>query len=135
MISVLITADSRYPVNRKLLRAEVVGRLTEEGIVTDTTVSVAVVGDRKMAELHQKYMGLSGTTDVLSFPYVDQASNPHPAGARYVMPAESGIILGDIVISYPQVVKQAKEKNVLIDEEVKFLVLHGLEHLLGRHHQ
>jgi len=43
-------------------------------------------------------------------------------------------LLGDIVVSYPQAVKEATEENKLVDDKIVELVLHGLEHLLGNHH-
>jgi len=43
--------------------------------------------------------------------------------------------LGDVVISYPQALKQAQEHNLLVDEEIDRLVEHGVLHLLGIHHE
>jgi len=95
-------------------------------------VSVAVVGDRKMKSLNRQYHGVDKSTDVLSFPYRDKESNQDMG--EFVVTEDEGVVLGDIVISYPKVVKQAAEKGVLVDDEVEFLVEHGLDHLLGRHH-
>ena len=135
MIKVLIQADSRYPVNRKFLRALVNDFLIKEGFVSAVTVSVAIVGKRKMAQLHNDYMQLKGPTDVLSFPYTDPISNPKMRGKRFIEPLEEGVTLGDIVVCFPFVMAQAKVKNCLVDEEMKFLVEHGLAHLMGRHHE
>lgn len=132
MIRVKVSADSRYPVNRKRLRRLVEEKIRREGITSDVEVSLAVVGDRKMKDLNRKYHGVEGTTDVLSFPYLDDASSQDVVA--FVTPNEAGMMLGDVVISYPQAVKQAQEKGLLVDEEVDFLVDHGMEHLLGRHH-
>jgi probable rRNA maturation factor len=131
----MIQADSRYPVNRGRIRGVIADVLLAEGMTSEVVVSVLIVGDRKMAALHWQYMKLAGTTDVMSFPYLDPHSNPGMKGKRFVAPPEEGLMLGDIVISYPQVVKQAREKNVLVDEEMDFLVKHAMEHLLGRHHE
>lgn len=109
--------------------------LTKEGFVSAVTVSVAVVGARKMSQLHRDFMQLEGPTDVISFPYTDPISNPKMRGKRFIEPPEEGVTLGDIVICFPQVIAQAKQKNCLVDEELKFLVEHGLAHLMGRHHE
>jgi probable rRNA maturation factor len=135
MIKVLIQADSRYPVNRKRIRQVISDVLIHEGMTSDVIVSVAVVGDRKMTSLHEQYMHLPGPTDVMSFPYIDPQSNPGMKGKRFEVPTEEGLMLGDIVVSFPQVVTQAREKNILVDEEMDFLVKHAMEHLLGRHHE
>ena len=43
--------------------------------------------------------------------------------------------LGDIVVSYPVARRQAGEHNLLVDNEIKILVKHGMLHLLGIHHE
>ncbi|MBT9147551.1 MAG: Endoribonuclease YbeY [Syntrophomonadaceae bacterium] len=40
-------------------------------------------------------------------------------------------LLGDVVISLPQVLKQAKKLKISFDEEVSRLLIHGILHLLG----
>jgi probable rRNA maturation factor len=106
--------------------------LGKERISSDVMVSLAVVGDRKMKQLNRQYHQVDGTTDVLSFPYNDPESNSQVYA--FVMHEEEGAVLGDVVVSYPQAVKQAQARGVLVDEEMDFLVEHGLMHLLGKHH-
>jgi len=43
--------------------------------------------------------------------------------------------LGDIIISYPEVIREAAKEEVLVDDKVEELLLHGLNHLLGLHHE
>jgi ssRNA-specific RNase YbeY (16S rRNA maturation enzyme) len=43
--------------------------------------------------------------------------------------------LGDIVLSYPQVINDAVRDEMLVDDKVDQLVEHGLMHLLGIHHE
>ena len=132
MVTVLISADSRYPLDRRRLRVVVERMLGKEGVTSDVVVSLAIVGDRKMKSLNKMYHRVDDTTDVLSFPYSDPDSNPD--APVFVTHEEEGAVLGDIVVSYPQAVKQAQEKGVLVDEEIDFLVEHGMQHLLGKHH-
>ena len=132
MIHTQIRADSRYPIDRKRVRSLVEKILDNEGISSDVVVSVAVVGNRKMKTLNREYHGEDKTTDVLSFPYQDPKSSQDVG--TFHTPAQEGMILGDIVVSYPKAVEQAREKGVLVDEEMDFLVEHGLNHLLGKHH-
>ena len=115
MVKVIIRSDSRFSVNRARVRQAVEKVVAEYGIKT-ATVGVMVVGDRKMTSLNQRWMKHQGTTDVLSFP-INEAD-----------------YLGDVVISYPQTVKQAAEHNKLVDDEMAFLVEHGMRHLMGEHH-
>lgn len=132
MVKVDVLADSKFPVNRKAIRERVVAVLLKFKVNGDVGVSVMVVGDRKMRALNKKYRKLDKTTDVLSFPTFDPSQNLDDSG--FVQAAELGLHLGDIVVSYPQAVTAASQKNRLIDEIVGDLVEHGLMHLLGYHH-
>lgn len=125
-INVLIFVESRYRVNRKQIRSHVTSLLKEQGIQGPAEISIAVVGDRKMRALHKKYKGEDKTTNVLSFSLTE--------GQSSALPSEV-LRLGDIVLSYPQVIKEASEDEVLVDEKVDELIKHSLFHLLGLHHQ
>jgi probable rRNA maturation factor len=130
MITVLFSIESHYKVNRNRLRASIVQTL--EGVVKrDTEVSVSVVGDRMMRRLNKQYRNLDKTTDVLSFPLSD---NDGPTKPVFVDPPDNILRLGDIIISYPQTIKEATEQNKLVDDMMVELALHGLNHLLGIHH-
>lgn len=129
MIKVLIKADSKYPVDRKRIRVNVSRFLAGQGVSTDLEVGVVIVGDRKMRELNKNYHKTEGTTDVLSFSQME--SDKADPGEPKVMNLE---YLGDVVVSWPQAVKQAMERNKTVDEEIDFLIDHGLLHLLGIHH-
>lgn len=118
-----IFCDSRYKVDRKKIRDVVAKTLADHGVVSQAEVSVVVVGERKMRELHKKYMETDEPTDVLSFP-LEGASFP-----------DEILRLGDVVVCYPVAVVQARENNRMVDEEVNFLVEHGCLHLLGIHHE
>jgi probable rRNA maturation factor len=125
MITVLFQTESHFPVNRKKIKEAIEGALLGQ-VHRDAEVSVSVVGDRRMRELNKKYRNLDATTDVLSFGLEN--------GGEFVEPPDDVLRLGDIVVSYPQAVNQAREENKLVDDKIVFLVLHGLDHLLGKHH-
>lgn len=133
MAVVTINSDSRYQINRKRVRAVVVGVLKESHAdESNIAVSVAVVGNRKMRQLNREYHETDATTDVLSFPYLDPQSQDN--SYEFIEPEQELTMLGDIVISYPETVRQAAQKNKLVDDEIDFLIEHGMQHLLGNHH-
>ncbi len=132
MAVVQIKSDSRYPLNRDRVRAAVEKVLAEHGATSDLVISVAVVGNRKMRMLNREYHDIDAPTDVLSFPYLDPESSQDIGS--FVEPESEQTILGDIVVSYPYAVAQAGQKQVLVDDEIDFLVEHGMLHLLGIHH-
>lgn len=129
MIKVLFKADSKYPVDRKRLRKLVREFLSEQGVAHDVSVGVVVVGDRKMKALNKQYLKRDVTTDVLSFSQMEIRDNDPGLSSQIDMD-----YLGDVVVSWPQAVKQAIERDHTVDEEIDFLVTHGLLHLLGIHH-
>lgn len=67
-ITALIYVESRYKVNRKRMKATIDRVMRENNVTSAGEVSIAVVGDWKMAGLNKKYRGKEGTTNVLSFP-------------------------------------------------------------------
>ncbi len=132
MIRVLLQTESHFPVDRKKIKQAVENALASE-VHRTTEVSIAVVGDRRMRELNKKYRNRDATTDVLSFGQEDLPAGRQAAGA-FIEPPDDVLRLGDIVVSYPQAVGEAREENKLVDDQIVFLVLHGLDHLLGKHH-
>jgi len=132
MISVALTVGSRYPVNRKFLRARIAAFLQKNGI-EDAFVSVSIVGTRRMTELNEGMMKHTGCTDVLSFPQRDpeQPEKDFPEQPEELRQLN---VLGDIVICFPEAVKEARRFGKMVDEQIAFLAEHGLLHLMGVHH-
>jgi len=113
---------NKSSVNKKSLAEVVKIILEEKGIKGKVELGISIVGDKEMMELNERHMKKTGTTDVLSFP-LEKEKGP------------DGITrLGDVVVNFEQAEKQAREKKVDIEKEVKFLLKHGLRHLLGIHH-
>ena len=79
-------------------------------------VSLAVIGDAAMRRFNLSYRGYDKTTDVLSF------SNESPYQPE---------LLGEIIISYPQIKRQAVEAGKSVRSELEFIFVHGLLHLAG----
>lgn len=123
---VQIFVESRYKINRKRIKSVVESVLGKNEIVTPVEVSIAVVGDRKMRELSKKYKGEDKTHNVLSFSQTDEETSKS---------FDDLLRLGDIVISYPEVIREASKEEVFVDDKVDELVEHGLLHLLGLHHE
>ena len=121
-----IFVESRYKVNRKRIKKAISKVLVDHEMKGPAEVSVAIVGDRKMRSLSKKYKGEDKTRNILSFSLSE--------GESTYLPNEV-LRLGDIVISYPQVIKEASEDEMLVDDKVDELVEHGMLHLLGINHE
>ncbi len=125
-VKVLFHVESRYKINRKRLKKAIEETLHEHGVKSPVEISVAIVGDRKMTKLNQSYRGKEGTTNILSFPLQE--------GQKTHLPDDNIVRLGDIVISYPVLIKESAEEEMLVDDRADMLIKHGLLHLMGIHH-
>ena len=90
-------------------------------------ISVSFVDNEQIREMNAQYRGKDAETDVLSFPMGENGNYDvnHETGAK---------ILGDIVISMPKAVEQAKTYGHSLEREVGFLTAHSMLHLLGYDH-
>ncbi len=99
-------------------------------------VSVAVVTDTEIAQLHEKYMNITGATDVLTFDLADErhagtgaagstgfTGATRCAGGRHVE--------GEIVVSADTAKRRAEERAHPVAAELALYVVHGTLHLLG----
>ncbi len=116
---VLISSESRYPINRRKIKETVLGYLEKLGI-QEAEISVAVVGSRKIRELNKKWRNLDEPTTVLTFA-LEEARG-----------ADGILRIGDIVISYPQARLIAQEDNLSMDQAIDKLLVHGLNNLFGK---
>lgn len=130
MIKVYVKKQSNYPSNVKKIKSALATFFKEQGIVSESEVSVAIVGKEKMQELGKEYLNEDGKNvhNVLSF-------TPDEEKAPFINPPDGVLHLGEIVICYPKVVEEAKYEGVLIDEKIVELSLHGAMHLMGIHHK
>jgi probable rRNA maturation factor len=129
MIKVLFHTESHYPVDKKIVKLAVTDGLKGK-VKRDAEVSVSIVGNRKIHELNKKYRNIDQPTDVLSFA-LSESNDPE---TRFIESPDDVLRLGDIVVSYPEAIKLAKDENLLVDDAINKLILHGLNHLLGIHH-
>jgi probable rRNA maturation factor len=100
----------------------------ELGIAEATSVEVTFVNENVMTELHMRYMGLPGPTDVLSFPATDVAYGPvDPQGLQ------DEPTLGDIVIC-PAFI-ESNSRSGPTQMNINACVIHGMLHLVGFGHE
>jgi len=84
---------------------------------------VHLADDAHVRELNARWRGLDKPTNVLSFPAVDPA---HLGRAR---------LLGDIVLAYETVAREAEEEGKPLADHYRHLIVHGFLHLLGFDHE
>jgi probable rRNA maturation factor len=94
---------------------------------TSAELGILLVGDQRMRGLNRRYRGKNHTTDVLAFA-MREARPPHHS---HPMPD----MLGDVVISVPTAWRQAMEAGRSLDDELAWLLVHGILHLCGYDHE
>ena len=110
-----IIEHKRTTANKTIIRLCVQQVLAHHNI--QGTVTIIFTSLRHIATLNQQFKGINKPTDVLSFPNQDQPPNTQEA------------YLGEIVICPSYIHAQDK------DWEVYHLVVHGMFHLIGIHHE
>jgi probable rRNA maturation factor len=92
--------------------------LGREGI-DRAEITILIVGDRRMARLHEEWLGVRGTTDVITFDLAGAGRGDH------------GGLRGDIVVSAETARRVARDLGWAPRHELAYYVVHGLLHLAG----
>ncbi|ETK35905.1 rRNA maturation RNase YbeY [Microbispora sp. ATCC PTA-5024] len=106
----------------------VLGRM---GVNPLAELSILVIDEAAMAELHEQWMGEPGPTDVLAFPMDELRPN---SGGREEDPSPDPALLGDVVLCPQVAAKQAADAGHSPQDELELLCTHGILHLLGYDH-
>lgn len=83
-------------------------------------ISLAFVSDAAIKKLNLAYRGVNQATDVLAFAPLN---------------ADEGDELGEIIIDYNQIKRQAGDFKNSAEKELIFILVHGLYHLIGYDHK
>ena len=95
----------------------------------DPGIEITLVDDDFMTEQNERFMGKTGTTDVLSFPQIEPKEINKPC-----LPEYENKYIGDVLISLDEAKRQADLQNIDLEQEVVFLILHSVLHLIGYDH-
>jgi probable rRNA maturation factor len=110
--------------------------LAAEDIGDETEVGVVITGQERIQELNLVHRGIDEPTDVLSFPMSEDLTDAEEDGemAEFVGPPDGVRHLGEVIISFPQALRQAADEGHEVGREVTILLVHGMLHLLGYDH-
>ena len=125
-------------------------------------MSLLITDDVTVQTLNHRFRGLNEVTDVLSFSTVypghwegdDAGGIELPEGAElqggiglqgddaqdepvafdFVMPPGEPDPLGEVIVSYPQMRRQAEARGIPLERELAHLIVHGVLHLIGHDH-
>ncbi len=103
---------------------QLVRRLLRAVECADKEISLLFVDDEKITEINQRYLERNYPTNVISFSFLEgEFSGVNPD------------LLGDIVISADTALRDAESGGLPLEDELDFLIIHGLLHILGYDHE
>jgi rRNA maturation RNase YbeY len=105
------------PVNLPLLRKLAKIVLRELAPEKQFDLAVHLVQDREMEKINLEFLGHSGSTDVITFPYT--------------APDDPEQVQGEIVISMDTALLQARQYKTTWQNEIVRYLIHGILHLHG----
>ena len=100
------------------------GRPHLEGAGGEAELAIVLSDDSQQQRLNRDFRGSDAPTNVLSFAAGDSSAAP---GAP--------LLLGDVVLAYQTVAREAAEQGRPLGDRLRHLVVHGTLHLLGWDHQ
>jgi probable rRNA maturation factor len=131
-IEISVEEDFQSLVDEDWVRKIAQQVLRAEGVAPPYEVSIVFTDSETVRRLNQDYRGVDEPTDVLAFYMLP---NKTTDDSPFIMPPDNITHLGEVIISYPQAVEQAKEQGHSVDKELALLVIHGILHLLGYDHE
>lgn len=118
------SARDAPPLDARRVRA-LGDRMLDELGLTKAELSVLLTDDAAIRELNRVHRGKDRPTDVLSFALDEDDAQSADAPLR---------LLGDVVISLDTAARQAHGRRRELIAEVRFLLAHGILHLVGYDH-
>ena len=120
-ISIVRAGVEQDVSDRKLV--DVIEATLRRHHVSKASISVALVDDRRIAELNVAHLAHDGPTDVLTFDLRDEKNRS--GGSR------NNRIEGEIVVSVDTAAREAESRGHDITTELALYAVHGTLHLLG----
>lgn len=91
-------------------------------------INLCLSNDKEVHRLNYEFRGMDKPTNVLSFANMDDES------FEMLLSEEGEVPLGDIIIAYETMVKEAGELDISLHDHFCHLWAHGLLHVLGYDH-
>ena len=110
-----------------------------ENLTIPCAVTVCLCDDAMIADINRQYRGIDRSTDVLSFPSVNYPEGKTAGESETLLRQEyddeyDAAFLGDLFISVPHLIAQAREYGHTVKREAVYLLVHGICHLMGYDH-
>lgn len=136
MVNIIVNSDPKYKIDKLSIQSVVLEVLQTHQVPGKVEIGINIVSNRKIHQFNKKYRGVDSPTNILSFALEDLSmqSLQHIPRVGFFASSDKVTRLGDILISYPQAAEDASLEGVTVEDELRYLVEHGVKHLLGIHH-
>lgn len=130
-----IYEDTVKPSTIELIQKIIEEALEMHSLKGNYEVSLSFVDDEDIRDINLRFRNKDSKTDVLSFPlFSEDEIKEVIVTSERTLDFSENVMLGDIIISVPTALSQAKEYNHSIERELCFLSCHSILHLLGYDH-
>jgi probable rRNA maturation factor len=130
-IDIHTEGELRAFVEERWVRKIVRQVLKAEQVASPYEVSLVFTNADRVKQLNRDYRGVNEPTDVLAFHMLPERQSD----SSFALPPDGVTRLGEVIVSYPQALAQAKERGHSLERELALLVIHGILHLLGYDHE
>ena len=127
-MNIQIDSPFRASIDESWLQHVVEETLKAKSGDSSIELGLVITDEERVRQLNKNYRGIDEPTDVISFALLEGDDS-------FIMPPDKILHLGEVVISYPQAVRQAKEQKHSTERELAHLAIHGVLHLLGHDHE
>ncbi len=108
----------------------------------ESSVGVVITGDDVIQELNREHRGLDEITDVLAFSFTHEGEYYGESIDEvliidmpdFELPPNQVQSLGEVIISFPQTIRQSNDRGHSVEQELATLLVHGILHLMGYDH-
>jgi probable rRNA maturation factor len=128
-INISVEQKLKVSLEEGWLQKIALSTLGAEGITSSAEMGLVITDSKTIQKLNRTYRGEDQPTDVLAFHMPPKTSQE--SELSFVGPPDGVNHLGEVVISYPQAVRQAQEQGQSVAQELALLIVHGILHLLG----
>ena len=142
-VNVTIQEGLPSSLSEKLLRSAALAALDAALPDQDCQLTLALCDDNTIRALNAQYRGTDTVTDVLAFStshsgpwqvHDDAEPATDESDAAFPTPPNEPPDLGDVLVCFPQALRQAVAAHHSVQRESALLVIHGVLHLLGHDH-
>ena len=128
---ILELIDSQDEEKLDLKRLQAICNYISKKFDSDNTrvINIIFIDDKKMKDMNREYRNINGTTDVLSFSYLEESISQEQAGKQN--------IIGEVYISPAAAMKNSsqQEEQWSFELEIVLLIIHGILHIFGYDHE